>query len=68
MSRTGQHRGGALWAWRDVRRDVRGFPANPPRGSQIRKPVAPRATRHAPPTRPKLPNSVMSIERDGAPS
>eukprot|EP00966_Prymnesium_polylepis_P036487 846441-Prymnesium_polylepis.1 len=36
MSRTGRHRGGALRAWRDVREDVRGLPANPPRGSQIR--------------------------------
>eukprot|EP00966_Prymnesium_polylepis_P064337 1491777-Prymnesium_polylepis.1 len=34
MSRTGRHRGGALRARRGVRGDVRGLPANPPRGSQ----------------------------------
>ena len=68
MSRAGRHRGGALRAWRCAPGDVRGLPGNPPRGSQIRKPVAPRATRRAPPTRPKVPNSVMSIERDRAPS
>eukprot|EP00966_Prymnesium_polylepis_P293415 6777042-Prymnesium_polylepis.1 len=32
MSRTGQHRGGVLRAWRDVRACVRCLPANPPRG------------------------------------
>ena len=68
MSRAGRHRGGALRAWRCAPGDVRGLPGNPPQGSQIRKRVAPRATRRAPPTRPKVPNSVMSIERDRTPS
>ena len=70
MSRAGRCRRGALRAWRCAPGDVRGLPGNPPRGSQIRKRVAPRATRRAPPTRRRCPTRSCrssAIERPRVP-